>query len=179
MRKPSAATGLIAVSLLLCAWGNVIAVCFCPRYSMDHDHSLTQRSHVPVIQQESACTHEMPDMKMDGVRMDDVAMESEVLFPPAGNLINGMQPTNQKSIEHAFESSGKQRRHCLMFSASKSVPANLAVVNPTKRALESDVPPAKVEVALAPPLSISIIPSEHGPPGNLFPRHILISVFRI
>ena len=177
MRKPSAASGLIAVSLLLGALSNVIAVCFCPCYSMDHDHSLTHGSHMPV-RQESSCDH-MSGMKMDGVRMD-VEMENKVLYAPAGNWISGMQPTAQDSIDHSvLESQGERCRHCLMSSASTSVSATLAAINPANRLLETDVPLVKREVALSPPLSISMIPLEHGPPGNLFPRHILLSVFRI
>ena len=173
MRKPSAATALIAISLLLSAWGNVIAACFCPRYAhMDH--------HMPVVQQESSCDHEMPDMKMDGMRMDDAALQSQVLSPQAGNWINGMQPTAEDSIDHAvIESRGEQCRHCLMFSRSTSAAATLAAVNPASRLLEGNVPLVKRDVAPPSAFSVSIIPTEHGPPGNLFPRHILISIFRI
>ena len=180
MRKPSAATSLIAASLLLSAWGNVIGACFCLRYSMDHDHRLSQRSHMPLVRQESSCNHEMSDMKMDGVRMDDLEMESQVLSSPARNLTNRMQPTSQDSTDHAvLESPGERCGHCLMYSAPASAGATLVALNPANRLLETEAPLVKLEVTLSPPLSISIIPSEHGPPGNLFPRHILISVFRI
>lgn len=178
MRKPSVATGLIAFSLLLSAWSNVIAACFCPQYSMDHDHRLTQHFHMPLVQQESSCIHEMSDMKMDAVRMDDVETERQVLSAPLGNWINGMQPTAQDFIDPAvLESPGERCAHCRMFSTSTSL--ILAAVNPANHLLETDAPLVKLQVVQSLPPVISIIPSDHGPPGNLFPRHILISVFRI
>ena len=169
MRKQSAATGLMAVTLLLSAWGNVIAACFCPRYRIDHQ----RHSHMPVVKQESSCNHDMSSMKMD-----DVEVESQVLSLPIGNWINGMQA--QDSSDHAFfQSPDEPCGHCLMFSAPTSVIAAVIAVNPTTRLLETDAPLVRSEIASTSSFSITIDPSEHGPPGNLFPRHILIRVFRI
>jgi hypothetical protein len=158
----------------------MLLACFCPRYSMDHDHRLTENFHMPLVQQESSCIHEMSDMKMDALRMDDVETERQVLSAPLGNWINGMQPTPHDFIDPAvLESPGERCGHCWMFSTSTSTSLILAAVNPANPLLETDASLAKLEVVQSLPPLISIIPSEHGPPGNLFPRHILISVFRI
>ena len=151
-------TGLVAVSLLLSAWSNVIAACFCPRYNINHDHARTHLSHMP-IQDESSCNHEMSTMKMD-------------------DQSSGVQ--RQDSVEHAvFESSDQRCKHCLMFSASTSATATLVSINLGNRLLETDAALVSSEIALTSSFSITIDPSEHGPPGNLVPRHILISIFRI
>ena len=177
MRKLSVA---VAVSLLLSAWGNVIAACFCPRYSMDHGQFLAQNSHMPVVHQESSCSHEMSDMKMDDVRMSGVETERQPISSPAENWINRTQSTAHASFDRArVESFGGRCRHCLMLSAPASATASLVAVNPANRLLQGDVPLVKHEVALPSTFSNSIIPFDHGPPGNLPQRHILISVFRI
>jgi hypothetical protein len=158
----------MAVTLLLSAWGNVIAACFCPRYHIDHE----QHAHMQMVKQESSCNHDMSNMKMDNVEI-----ESQVLSPTR-NRINGMRA--QGSSDHAFfQSPGEQCGHCLMFSAPTSATAAVIAVNPTTRLLETNAPLVRSEIASPSSFSITIDPSEHGPPGNLFPRHILISVFRI
>jgi hypothetical protein len=147
---------------------------------MDHHHFHTQVSHTPLVLQESSCDHEMSDMKMDGVRMDDIELETQVPSPAAENWTHGMQATAQDSSDHAVvESPGEGCRHCLMYPASTSAAATLVALNPANRLLETDAPLVKLEVALPATFSVSIIPSEHGPPGKSFPRHVLISVFRI
>jgi hypothetical protein len=50
---------------------------------------------------------------------------------------------------------------------------------PLKQLIETDAPPANFSVELTSACANPIAPSEHGPPGNSFPRHILINVFRI
>ena len=171
MRKRSAAIGLMAVTLLLSAWGNVIAACFCPRYHIDHE----QHAHMQMVKQESSCNHDMSNMNM---KMDDVELESQVLSVPRGNWINGMRAQDSRD-QAFFESPDEHCGHCLMFSAPTSATAAVIAVNPTTRLLETDAPLVRSEIASASSFSITIDPSEHGPPGNLFPRHILISVFRI
>ena len=162
MRQPSAAIGPLIFTLLISAWSNVIAACLCPRYSMDHRSHVTRHSHISSVQQESSCNHELTETKIDGISVDDV------------------ETTSQDSSNHTFVSlPGEQCTHCLMYSQPASGTATLVAVNPTNRLIETDVPLIKFEATL--PLSSAIFtdPLEHGPPGNLFPRHVLLSVFRI
>ena len=160
MRKPSAAIGPLVFALLVSAWGNVIAACLCSRYSMDHDHHVTPRSHASSVQQESSCDHEMSDMKTDDT--------------------GDVETTSQDRSDHPLvRLPGEQCTHCLMYSEPASGAATLVAVNPANRLLETEVPLVKFEAALPLSSAISISPSEHGPPGNLFPRHVLLNVFRI
>ena len=139
---------------------------------MDHEHALTHPSHMPV-QKEASCNHEMSPM--DDVRTDDA--ETKILSV-SERYRSGVQ--RHDSVGHAvFESSDERCKHCLMFSASTSATATLVAVYSANRLLETDAPLVSSEIALTSIFSITIDPLEHGPPGNLVSRHILISVFRI
>ena len=114
-------------------------------------------------------------MKMDDVGIDDVQMK--VLSLPDRDR-SGVK--RQDSVEHAgFQLSCEECTHCLMFSASTSATATLVAINLGNRLLETDAPLVSSEIVLTSSFSITIDPLEHGPPGNLVPRHILIGVFRI
>jgi hypothetical protein len=69
--------------------------------------------------------------------------------------------------------------HCWMHSQRSSVIASVIAPDPLKRSVEPNAPPADFVPASPSPFNVPIMLLEHGPPGNGFPRHILINVFRI
>ncbi len=69
--------------------------------------------------------------------------------------------------------------HCLMHSQPASG-IIVQAINPEKRSVESEVPPATS--ALISPSAASVAkpsPNEHAPPGESSRWHVLISVFRL
>lgn len=52
-------------------------------------------------------------------------------------------------------------------------------IDPARRPMETGVGAVNVELLSSSGFLHAIIPSEHGPPSALLPRHVLISVFRI
>ena len=153
MQKGPAAIGLLVVALLLGTWGNVMAACVCPL--MNHSCQ-TGPSHMPVLKQQSSCQHEMP-MTVDGLIME--------------------KPSDNVSDCSILESPNKQFR--FMYSQSLSGTAMVVAVDQARRLIEADAPLDNSAIALSLAFPIPINPLEHGPPGILFPRHLLISVFRV
>ncbi len=184
MRKRSFPIILLVVAFLFSAWSNVIAAAFCPSYLSNRDclikHEPRQSKQVD---HKSSCQHEMADMEMGDMQMDDTKMESEAASETADNSIAENPP-----IEVATESSNEQVAidfptkpcgHCWMHSQPTPGTASLVAVDTSKRLVENNAPPADFVVALPSAFVVPIMPLEHGPPGNSFPRHVLISVFRI
>ena len=83
------------------------------------------------------------------------------------------------SHEVAFDLPIQTCGHCWMHSQPTSGPATVVAVDPSKRLIAADAPLTNCAFALPSALPVSIKPSEHGPPGNSFPRYVLINVFRI
>lgn len=121
---------------------------------------------------------EMSDMQMDQTEMQGEA-DAETLnnsiadAPPI--QIETETPTQRIVIDRPAETCG----HCWMHSQPASGAATLAAVDPSTRLIDTNAPPAECAVTLAHDFTVSITPKEHGPPGNLLPRHVLINVFRI
>ena len=88
----------------------------------------------------------------------------------------------QMACEHTSDSSflrAPGEECCLRYSQPSSVTTTMATVDPVRQLIEADAPLINSAISLTPAFSIPIDPSEHGPPGTLAPRHLLISVFRI
>ena len=152
------AIGVVAVSVLISAWGTLIAACFCPQ-SRTHMTMLTQ---VAEIRHESSCDHEMSDLKKDDAERRD------------------MEATSPDSSDHpVIGSPAEPCTHCITYSQRQSIAALPFAVDPARRLMETGVAAVNVELPLPSGFLHTIIPSEHGPPGTLLPRHVLISVFRI
>jgi len=120
---------------------------------------------------------------MAGMTMDDMEME-----PEAGSDVQtDAIPTNKSpqnlseslSNEVAFDLPIEACAHCLSHSQPASGAVASVAVDPSKRLVETNALPANLTVALPSDFSVPIAPSEHGPPGNSFPRYILINTFRI
>ena len=181
MTKRSFLISLLMVTFLFSAWGNVIAAAFCPRYLSNRNCETTQQPRqVEQVNQKSSCHHEMAEMEMGDMQMDETEMQGEA------NIENSIADTptievetetcsQQIVIDRPAETCG----HCWMHSQPASGAATLVTVDPSTRLIDTNAPPVECAVTLAHDFTVPITPQEHGPPGNLLPRHVLINVFRI
>src|SRR5437773_3609122 len=187
MRKRSLSIFVLAITLLFSVWSNVIAAAFCPRYLNRVGcvrHSDPQSKLVVV---KSSCHHhEMAGMIMDDTQMGmDMQTEAEA----ASDLKTNTDSTNEASRtertsdllsnEVAFDFPVDACAHCWSHSQPKSGAVGAAVLNPAKQVVDTHAPLTKVVLTLSSSLPVPITTSGHGPPGNSFPRHVLINVFRI
>ena len=122
-------------------------------------------------------------MEMGDMQMDDTNMEGEAASQTSVNSISESSPvqiaTDSSPAQLAIDFPTEPCGHCWMHSQPSSGTATSVAVDPARRLVETSVPPTNSEVAVPSAFAVPILPLEHGPPGNLFPRHILISVFRI
>ena len=182
MRKRSVLIFLLLVAFLLSAWGNMIAAAFCPRY-MSLNSCIKHQSRQTKQVEHKSCHHEMADMEMDDMKMDDMQMENDSASKADVESVAAAEPTlvvAESSIEQAaFDLPIEPCGHCWMHSQPSSGSGTLAAVNPSPRPVEALAPPSDITIDLGFPNPTAIEPLEHSPPGNSFPRHILINVFRI
>jgi len=182
MRKRSFSIILLVVAFLFSSWSNVITAAFCPRYSSSRNCHIQQRQ-AKQVEHKSSCQHEMADREMADMEMDDMKMESEAASETPDNSVPENPPVQvatesfaeQGAIDFPTEPCG----HCWMHSQPSSGTVTVVAVDPLKRLVETNAPPANFVVAFPSTFAVPIMPLEHGPPGNSFPRHVLISVFRI
>jgi hypothetical protein len=117
------------------------------------------------------------------MQMDDTNIGSEAASETPDNPIpenpSGQIATGSFSEQVAIAFPTEPCGHCWMHSHPSSGTTVVVAVDPSKRLVETNAPPADFVVALPSTFSVPIIPLEHGPPGNTFPRHVLINVFRI
>ncbi len=179
MIKRSSTIVLLLIAFLFGAWSNVIAAAFCPRYL--NRCCFKQTAHQPQhVDRHLSCHHDMPRMKMDDALMEAEAGSDLKADADATAEASPIELSSDLSDrEVAFDLPVEACTHCL--SRSQSTPRAVAsvAVDPSKRLVETNAYPANFRVALPSGFAVSITPSEHGPPGNSFPRHILIGVFRI
>jgi hypothetical protein len=182
MRKRSFSLTLLVFAFLFSSWSNVIAAAFCPRYSSSRDCHIQQRQ-TKQVEQKSSCQHEMADMEVGDMQMDDTNMESEAASETSDNSIPKSPPvqiaTDSSSEQLAIDFPTEPCGHCWMHSQPSSGTAAIVAVDPSRRLVETNAPPANYLVVLRSPSAVPILPLEHGPPGTSFPRHVLINVFRI
>jgi hypothetical protein len=183
MRRRSLATFLLVGAFLLGAWGNVIAAAFCPRYRMNRDCCLKQAAQrSKQVEHQSSCHHEMAGVEMDDTEMGRMQMENETPSASAAAPLAKDLPvlTPESSGEQgAFDLPIEACTHCLTHSQTASGTATVITVDPSKRLIETNAPPASFEAPLSAAFSISITPLEHGPPDESLPRHVLVNIFRI
>lgn len=187
MRKHSLSIFVLAITLLFSAWNNVIAAAFCPRYlnrvgCVQHSRPQAKR----VFEKSSCHHHEMAGMTMDDTQMGmDMQTKAEAVSdlktnPDSTGETSQMETTFALlSNEVAFDLPVETCGHCWMHSQQTTGTAMVVAVDPSKRIIKTDAPLTICALALPSALPIRIKPSEHGPPGNSFPRHVLISIFRI
>jgi len=182
MRKRTCWIILLVVAFLFSSWSNVIAAAFCPRYSSNRNCHIQQRQ-IKQVEQKSACQHEMAEMEMGDMHMDGINRESEDASETLGKPIRENPPiqigTEASSEQVAFDFPTKPCGHCWTHSQPSSGTAAIVAVDPSRRSVAANAPPASFVVALPSAFAVPIVPLEHGPPGNSFPRHVLINVFRI
>ena len=155
MHKRFLSTGVLLLSLMLSAWGNVLAAALCPHMGQDHACCHAQFAHHPA-------THQ----GMAGMQMDE--MQAEPV-------------TEQKTEAEAFSQPVEQCEHCMSHSQLMSLPATLREADQTKRGEDVVSPLALSEPASVSTPFVTVVPErDHSPPGaELSARHVLISVFRI
>ena len=122
-------------------------------------------------------------MEMGDMQMDDTNMESEAASQTSVNSISESSPvqiaTASSSAQVAIDFPTEPCGHCWMHSQPSSGTATSVAVDPARRLVETNAPPTNFVLALPSTFTVPIMPLEHGPPGNSFPRHVLINVFRI
>lgn len=175
---------LLTFAFLLSAWGNVIAAAFCPRYLSNCALSIKWTSlETRQAERKASCHHEMSEMEMGDMQMDESEMQGKANVETLNNSI-----ANAPSIQAETETStqqiiidrpGETCGHCWMHSQPASGAATLVAVVPATGFIDSNAPPAECPVALAHDFTVFITPNEHGPPGDTLPRHVRINIFRI
>jgi hypothetical protein len=177
MRKRSLSIAFVVAALLFSAWGNVIAAAFCPRFALNGDCCLKRGAQqAKQVKRESSCHHEMA-----GMEMDDMQMETEA--DPAPDT--SAQPSRvelkseSSSDEVALDLPIEQCACCLSHSQTISGTVSVVAIDPSKRLVETNSPPASVAIGLTSAFAGLIVRSEHSPPGPSTPRHVIINVFRI
>jgi len=187
MRRWSLAIILLVVAFLLSAWGNAIAAAFCPRY-VNHVCCARHSAHqsMRVVDQSSCHHHEMAGMKMDDTEMApnmqaqaEAGSDLEAEAGATGETSQVESTSDSSGNEVAFDLPIETCGHCWMHSQPTSGTAAVVAADPSKRLIEADAPLKNCAFALPAALPVPIKPSEHGPPGASFPRHVLINVFRI
>ena len=174
MRKRSLLIGFVVGALLFSAWGNVIAAAFCPRFARNRDCCLAQQAKQ--VKHESSCHHEMA-----GMEMDDMQQETEADSAPDTNAQHSQVelPSEASSDEVALDLPIEQCACCLSHSQTTSGTVSVVAIDPSKRLVETNLPPAIVASGSTSALAGLIVRSEHSPPGPSTPRHVIFSVFRI
>ncbi|MDX6445623.1 MAG: hypothetical protein QOH71_2697 [Blastocatellia bacterium] len=187
MRKRSLSIILLTLAFLFSAWGNVIGAAFCPRYL----HRVccatdSVKQSKPVVVQPSCHHHEMAGMEMDDAeRSPDMQAQSG----ESPDIEGDPEQTSETSqVESGSDASGNPVAfdlpvetcgHCWVHSQPASGSANVVAVDPSKRIIDTDALSTNDALVLRSALPVRVEPSEHGPPGNSIPRHVLINVFQI
>ena len=182
MTKRSLLIFMLLVAFLLSAWGNVIAAAFCPHYLSLNGCSKHDVRQVAQVEPKS-CHHEMADMKPGDMQMDEMQMSADAA--PASDVDSSTdnQPTQistESSVEQiAIDLPIEPCGHCWMHSQPSPGMSTVATIEPSPRSLEVNAATAEFQIVSPSAYPISALRLEHGPPGNAFPRHVLINVFRI
>jgi hypothetical protein len=184
MRKSGPAIFILVVAFIVNAWGNVIAAAFCPRYASNHDCCVRRFAAPPEANAEKpSCHHEMAGMNMDDEmdgQTEDVSAQS--LMAPLADITSSFQTvaaSETSEDESVFDVPIQPCPHCLSHSPQAPATANIGNLDSSKRTAESTATIAHFVVAFSSTPEDRQLPSEHGPPGNGFPRHVLINIFRI
>lgn len=125
----------------------------------------------------------MAEMEMGDMQMNDMDIESETSSETSDNSIaenpHIQIATEAVSEQVAIDLPSEPCGHCCMHSQPQSPSSTVVAIDPSKQLVEANAP---ATVFVTPPPSaflVSLMPLEHGPPGQSLPRHILINSFRI
>ncbi len=174
MKRPIFIT-FVVVTLLLSAWGNVIAAAFCPRLALDRACCEKHAAHKAKPKPQSSCHHQMGEMEMADMQMeaDDPAPAAN---PQSSVARLGLEvPLDQFALHLPLT----ECDHCLSHSQTTSGTVSLVTIDPSNRLLGIDARPVNFGSNLTPALAVLNIATAHGPPGPSSPRYVLISVFRL
>src|SRR5712691_3248694 len=161
-------TGFLVAALLFCAWGNVVAAAFCPRFALASASVSKQLKHRPASQGKT-CGMEMGDMQMAG--MDEPATDDNTRDLQ-------IDRTEESTTENALDRLPGLCTHCSMHSQVASEPVSVGVIHSERESAETTSSGSAL-VSLSPATVTSDRPTTHAPPGDLPPRYVLINVFRI
>jgi hypothetical protein len=181
MSKTSIPIFVLAVAFLLSAWGNVISATFCPRYLSNRACFHKSIAAEPKQVEPSSCHHKMGDMEMDDMQTNETkdAVAEETSYNAVPEDPSAKIGIETSAVKNCIEVPAERCGHCWMHSQPASGAATLVAVDPSRQLITTDAPPAWIAVDVASGYTASITPLEHGPPGNVLPRHVLINVFRI
>jgi hypothetical protein len=187
MRKRSFSTVLLILAFLFSAWSNVIGAAFCPGYLHRACCApVSVKQSKPAIDQSPCHHHEMAGMEMDDAEMSPEMQAQSERNPDVEDDPDQTSQTSQ--VESNYYSSGNPVAfdlpvetcgHCWLHSQPVSGSATVVAVDPSKRMIDTDASLTNCALVLRCALPVRVGPSEHGPPGNSIPRHVLINVFRI
>ena len=167
-------TLIIVIALLSSAWGNMLLASFCPHFTQNHVRSFKHSAHQPISLEShpETCGMNMPDMQMESMDNSQGDTDAPVAQTDGANDSNA----DADALDHP----GEACPHCLMHSQTSSGTIIVQAINPEKRSVESEAPPAtSAQVSLPAILVAKPSPNEHAPPGESSRWHVLISVFRI
>jgi hypothetical protein len=181
MAKRSILILSLTFAFLMSAWGNVITAAFCPHYLANQScaHKLTSAKPQQVQRQES-CHHDLDDMEMGDMQMDEKSETDSDIESSRNSTFEDTQiqvvtkAPYQLVIDLPIETCG----HCRMHSQPASGTATLDAIDSANTLVDTS-PLVESSTNLPSSFIDSIAPLEHGPPGNLPPRHVLINLFRI
>jgi hypothetical protein len=187
MRKRSFSTVLLILAFLFSAWSNVIGAAFCPRYlHRACCATVSVKQSKPIVVPPSCHRHEMAGMEMDDAEMSpDMQAQSGESPDVEGDPDQTSQTSQVESNSYssgnpvAFDLPVETCGHCWLHSQPVSGSAAVVAVDPSKRMIDTDASLTNCALVLRCALPVRVGPSEHGPPGNSIPRHVLINVFRI
>jgi len=115
---------------------------------------------------------DMPDMPMEAADQSQADLSTQNMPADAVDDSNA----DADILDQPYEPCP----HCLMHSQTSSGTIIVQAINPEKRSVESEAPPAtSAQVSLPAILVAKPSPNEHAPPGESSRWHVLISVFRI
>ena len=168
-------TAIIVSALLSSAWGNVLAAAFCPHFNLKHVCSFKNSALQPASPEPKShagmCDMGMSDMPMEAADKSQADIRTQKRPADAVDDSNADADT--------LDQLGEPCPHCLMHSQPASRAIIVQAINPEKRSVESEVPPATSLVSLPAVFLTKPSPNEHAPPGESSRLHLLISVFRI
>ena len=170
---------LLLVAFLFSAWSNVIAAAFCPSY-LSRNCYLKKETRSTKRVDSTSCHLEMPDMyigdmKMGEEQVDELTDEMPSKLAPEPTVLTGDSVIARTELESSNEPCG----HCSRHNQPPAGSVTLTAINLSPQWAGIEGLTANFEIGLPAAVALPITPLEHGPPGNSFPRHILINVFRI
>jgi hypothetical protein len=178
----------LALLLAMGSLGHVFAAAFCPRMlghnccvtkAVSSGHSSQSHQHMQGMVMDGM---DSGSMRMDGSDMLGMTME-DAATPPSSldNEVKQFSSSEELLPANLVEEPVGACPHCLSHSGVQNAPISSASApdESNKHFAPIQLPVSRFVVRPAMTLAQIGLPSEHGPPGNGPPRHILLNVFLI